>query len=360
MSQTQSQPGSGSGQFQLAALADITGPPAGHGPGLISRVADACLWLGRYIERAESTARVLQATLSLALDGELSTKQSWQPVVVVSGEMERFLAKHGEAGLEDGELVQRYLVWDKECLASLVRSVGAARENARSIREVLSGEVWSTLNELHLWLGSDEAEEAWASHRDDFYRRVRQGTQLALGLLRSTMLHDAALDFIWLGVLVERVGQTARLVDVHYHVAHAGRAHSVVETSVWLALLRGCSGDEPFMKKHAGRVSGAAVAGFLFGEPRFPRSIAYCVRSAYDRLAAIRPPAAEDLPGGEALARLGALDTWVRRLGTAPDPAAMHEYLTHVVDETAAICDTIGRELLGYGPAPAAAGAVES
>jgi uncharacterized alpha-E superfamily protein len=334
--------------------------PLDVGPGLISRVADGCLWLGRYVERAESTARVLQATLSLALDGELTARQSWQPVVVVSGETANFGERHGDAALEDGELVQRYLVWEPACLASLVRSVGAARENARSIREVLSGDVWTTLNELHLWLGSDEAQVEWAGHRDEFYRRVRQATQLALGLVRSTMLHDAALDFIWLGVLLERVGQTARFLDVHYHVALAGRAHLVVETSVWLTLLRGCSGDEPFMKKHAGRVSGAAVAAFLVGEPRFPRSIAYCVRSAYERLAAIRPPAATGLPGGEALARLGALDAWVRRVGSAPDPAGMHELLTHVVDETAAICDTMGRELLGYGPPPTHPGAVES
>jgi uncharacterized alpha-E superfamily protein len=343
------------GQSQSASHAD-----GDIGPGLISRVADACFWLGRYIERAESTARVLQATLSLALDGELAPRQCWQPAVVVAGEIQRFVDRHGESALEDGELVQRYLVRDAECVASLTRSVGAARENARSIREVLSGDVWQTLNELHLWLGGDDADLEWQAHRDSFYRRVRQGTQLGLGLLRSTMLRDAALDFIWLGVAIERVGQTARMLDVHYHVAHGNRAHTVVETSVWFALLRGCSGDEPFMKKHAGRVSGAAVAAFLFGEPRFPRSIAYCVHSAFERFVAIRPIASTDLPGCESLARLGGLDAWVRRVGAAPDSAEMHAQLTHVVDETAAICDTLGRELFGYGTSAEVPGNVES
>jgi uncharacterized alpha-E superfamily protein len=330
---------------------------ASHTPtGLISRVADRCLWFGRYVERSESSARVLQTTLSLALDAELSPRQCWQPVVMVSGEEPAFLGRMGEAALEDGESVQRYLVWDEGCPVSLARSVGAARENARAIREVLSSDVWETVNELYLWLAGEGRREyghenGHGGQRDGFYRRIRQSTQLALGLLRSTMLHDTALDFTWLGVLLERVGQTARLLDVHHYALIAGgRAHHVVETSVWLALLRACSGVEPFMKTHAGRVTGAAVAGFLLGHPRFPRSIAYCVHSAHERLAAIRRPEDRDLPGGVSLERLGALDAWVRALGTAPEPAELHAILTHVVDETAAICDTIAHELLGYEP----------
>jgi uncharacterized alpha-E superfamily protein len=321
--------------------------------GLISRVADCCFWLGRYVERAESSARVLQATISLALDGELSPRQCWHPVVVVSGEEPAFLDRVGENALEDGEAVQRYLVWDPDCPASVQRSVSAGRENARSIREVLSGDAWEAINELYLWLAGDPARHEFAGHRDGFYRRIRQSTQLALGLLRSTMLHDTALDFTWLGVLIERVGQTARLLDVHHYALTAGgRAHHVVETSVWLALLRACSGVEPFMKTHAGRVTGAAVAGFLVREPRFPRSIAYCVHSAHECLAAIRPPGDRDLPGGASLERLASLDTWVAALSRTPEPAELHAILTHVVDETAAICETIARELLGYGPVP--------
>jgi len=327
--------------------------------GLISRVADACLWFGRYIERSESTARELLATHNLALDGGLALRQCWQPVVVVAGEEAAFRDRYGDDAFERGEEVQRYLVWDENCPVSLWRSVLAARENARSIRDVLSAEPWETVNELYLWLGRPASRLEWQVQRDGFYRQVRQSTQLCLGLLRSTMLHDTALDFVWLGVLLERVGQTARLLDVHYHVfAEGGRAHQVLETSVWMSLLRALSGFEPFMRAHAGRVTGAEVARFLLGEARFPRSIAYCVHSAYERLCAIRPPADRDLPGGQALARLARLDEWVRGLPVASDDLALHQKLTHVVDETAAICDTIGFELLGYEagtPAPSVA-----
>jgi uncharacterized alpha-E superfamily protein len=321
---------------------------------MISRVADHCFWFGRYVERAESTARVLAVTRALALDGELTTRQAWAPVVIVSGQDADFQKAHGEEALGDGELVQRYLAWDHDNPVSIVRSVAAARENARSIREVIAQEVWEVINELHLWLRSSAADADWAAHRHGFYRRVRNSSQLLLGLLRSTMLHDTPLDFIWLGMLLERTGQTARLLDVHHHALTQLATHQVVETALWLSLLRACSGFEPFMKRYQGRVADGAVAAFLILERRFPRSIRYCVHSAYDRLCAIRPPADQHLPGGRSLETLHALDAWVDALTPADLTARIHDVLTHVVDEVSSVCDKIGAELLGYGRAPTA------
>ena len=321
---------------------------------MISRVADHCFWLGRYVERAESTARVLAVTRALALDGELSPRQAWAPVVIVSGQDADFQAEHGEQGLEDGELVQRYLAWDHDNPVSIVCSVAGARENARSIREVVAQEVWEVINELHLWLRSSAADADWAAHRHGFYRRVRNSSQLLLGLLRSTMLHEPPLDFIWLGMLLERTGQTARLLDVHHHALTQLGTHRVVETALWLSLLRACSGFEPFMKRYQGRVGNGAVASFLILEHRFPRSIRYCVGSAYDRLCAIRPPEDHHLPGGRSLEALHALDAWVDALAPLDLTGTIHDVLTHVVDEVSSVCDKIGSELLGYGRAPTA------
>ncbi|MCC6557290.1 MAG: alpha-E domain-containing protein [Polyangiaceae bacterium] len=323
---------------------------------MISRVADHCFWLGRYLERAESTARVLAVTQHLALDAELTPPQCWLPVVIALGLKQQFFELHGEAAAGDGERVQRFISFDEGNATSLRRSISAARDNARSIREVVSLEVWETINELHLWMSGPAAEEEHASNRYGFYRRIRQMTQLALGLTQSTMLHDTPLDFIWLGVLLERVGQTARTLDVHHHAFMVDRPSSpggveVVETAVWLSLLRACSGFEPFMKTSQGRVTGEAVARFLLFEPRFPRSIRHCVHAGYSRLCDIRPPESVTLPGGEPLERLHALDRWIAEKASEPfDARAVHGILTHAVDETAAICDGVGRELLGYGP----------
>jgi len=326
---------------------------------VISRVADHCFWFGRYIERAEATSRMLAASVSLALDAELPPSQVWRPVIVVSGEESRYASRiaagdddHPAWG--DGEAVQRFMVWDDDSSVSLTRSVVGMRWNARSIREVLSHEAWEAVNELHLWMRDDLAQTSYAEHRDAFYQYVRRSTQLTLGLLRSTMLHDEPLDFVWLGVLLERVNQTARMLDVHHHAfTQMSRRHEVVETALWLSLLRGLSGSEAYLKRAAGRVSSDGVARFLVSEPAFPRSIAYCVHSAYSRLCDIRPPEAHDLPGGVALERLRVLDSWVAARRADPlDGTGVHDVLTHVVDEVHGICETLGRELLG---APAAA-----
>ena len=180
---------------------------------------------------------------------------------------------------------------------------------------------------------------------------MRRATQLALGLLRSTMLHDDALDFVWLGVLLERVSQTARMLDVHHHAfTHLEQHHEVVETALWLSLLRAVSGREAYLKRAGGRVSSEGVARFLISEPAFPRSIAYCVRSAYSRLCDIRPPDRHELPGGAALEQLRILDAWVAaRHADALAGSAVHDLLTHVVDEVSEICGTLGTELLGAG-----------
>jgi uncharacterized alpha-E superfamily protein len=330
---------------------------------VISRVADHCFWFGRYIERSEATARMLAASVSLALDAELPPAQVWRPVIVVSGEESRFrgrLARDDDdhPAWGDGELVQRFMVWDEDSGVSLTRSIQGMRWNARSIREVVSHEAWEAVNELHLWMRHEAGGiTMYAQHREGFYQYVRRTTQLTLGLLRSTMLHDEPLDFMWLGVLLERVNQTARMLDVHHYAfTHVSSRHEVVETALWLSLLRALSGSEAYLKRAAGRISPEAVGRFLISEPAFPRSIAYCVHSAYSRLCDIRPPESHDLPGGVSLERLRVLDAWVSARRTEPLAAtAVHELLTHVVDEVHEICETIGRELLGAAPPTVAA-----
>jgi uncharacterized alpha-E superfamily protein len=320
---------------------------------VISRVADHCFWLGRYVERAESTARVLQVTRNLSLDTSLTPRQCWLPVVIVSGEEQRFAARPEDG--EDGEVVQEHLTWDPENPASIRRSLAAARDNARSIREVVSLEAWQAVNELHLWMGSPEAGAMWRDDRDGFYAQVRRGCQLCSGLVDGTMLHGPPYHFIALGAMLERTGQTARTLDVHHHAITTLAAHRTVETAIFFALLRACSGFESFMKRNRGPITPLAVARFLVRDPDFPRSIRFAIAAAYRRLARIRPPEEVALPGGACLARLRALDAWIDAQELEEGGgASIHELLTTVVDETAAICEAIGGELLGHDAAEAA------
>ena len=323
---------------------------------MISRVADCCFWFGRYIERTEATARLLSVTRTLAMDAELEPRQCWLPVVIVIGEEPQFIDRTAEyaTGHASGEQVERYMTWEEENFSSIRRSIAAARENARQIREVISLEVWETVNELYLWLGGADARADYANDRIIFYRYVRQRCQLVAGLLRSTMLHELPLNFIWLGMLLERAGQTARVVDVQHHaLMMRERENQFVETALWLSLLRACSAFEPFSKRNRGRITGDAVAHFLIFEPLFPKSIAYSVHEAACRFEVIRPPLETSLPGAQTHARLHALDRWVKDHAAVGVAGDVHGVLTHVVDEIAEICSDLGRELFGQSAAPA-------
>jgi uncharacterized alpha-E superfamily protein len=289
-------------------------------------------------------------TGALALDAELPSRRCWHPLVIVSGQETDYVTRFGRDAVGDAELVQRYLTLDAKNPVSLMRSIAAARENARSIREVISLEVWQTVNELHVFLASADANTKYERDRDALYARVQRSTQLALGLLRSTMLHDAPLDFVWLGVLLERVGQTARLLDVQHHALVAeGAPHAVLETALWLSLLRACSGFEAFMKRSRGKVTGPAVAGFLILEPRFPRSVRYCVTSARERVTSICNDG--ELPGEDTVAKLAALEAVLEAI--VPHELhgpRVHEVLTEVVDRVHAVCDAIAKCLLYEAP----------
>jgi uncharacterized alpha-E superfamily protein len=265
----------------------------------------------------------------------------------VSGAEPAFIERYGKDAAGNGEIVQSYMTWEPENLVSLRSSIRAARESARVIRDVLSLESWEEVNELFIWLGSDDAQQLYRQNREQFYRRVRKSTQLVLGLVRSTMLHDTPLNLLWAGAMLERVGQTARILDMHPHTMTLESPHQIVEVALWLSLLRACSGYEAFVKKYQGRVSAQAVASFLVFDLRFPRSLRYCLRSARQILTQIWPGADKPGPGHVAFARIDAVSAWLDKGEATATPGTIHPLLTHVVDQAALICGDIATEILG-------------
>jgi uncharacterized alpha-E superfamily protein len=323
---------------------------------VISRVADHCFWFGRYVERAESTARLLQATRTLVFDADLPVTQCWQPLIIVSGEYPSFCERFGAEAVGQGEKVQEHLTWSLESGVSLVSSVRAARESARVIRDVLSLDTWEAINELYHFLGREQTQQLYRENREELYRSVRRSTQLVLGLVRSTMLHDEPMSFLWLGAMIERAGQVARLLDMHHHTIVAEgtqrQAHDIVQVALWLSLLRASSGAEAFMKLHQGRVSAKALVSFLLFESGFPRSLRYCLTSSRKLLEAIWPDREH---GHGSLTRLDALLTWLEeQQEIIDDHEDIHALLTHIVDEAAAICTLVSTEIQGPPRASAA------
>jgi uncharacterized alpha-E superfamily protein len=276
----------------------------------------------------------------------------------VSGEEKGFTERYGREALGNGELVQEYMTWNRDNLVSLSSSLRAARECARAIRDQLSLDTWEEINELYLWLGRESTTQLYWDQREEFYRVVRRGTQLILGLVRSTMLHEEPMRFLWLGAMIERAGQTARILDMHHHTMEreaaaalssradprASSSHDIVQTALWMSLLRACSGSEAFMKKNQGRVTAQNLVEFLLLSPEFPRSLTYSLRSSLSLLRQIWNDPRAPRPS---VARLEALVAWLQAAGERVELASIHRVLTHVVDETAMICGMVGEEIQG-------------
>jgi len=307
---------------------------------MISRVAEGCFWLNRYVERVETVARMLDVNLAFQLDAELPDAERWWPLVIVHGEQEPYREITGGGPSDDGEVVQRYLTWNERSLASMYSSLRAARENARTIRETISLEMWETLNDLWVWLNSAEARELYEQSRHDFYLHVRDACLLFHGAANATMLHEDPFEFMRLGSALERAGQTARILDVKYHSIGQtdARQETPAEAAQWIATLRSCSGIEPFFKREDNVLSGRAIAEFLLFDPAFPRSVSHNLARAKNFLNLVRPPRPSAV-GQHADQILRQLRKELGQMSIDDVlEQGLHEVLTWIVDTTAEVC----------------------
>ncbi len=305
---------------------------------MISRVADHCFWMSRYLERAENTARVLEVNQTLLLDFPVPLEQQWQPLLIISG-------IHDMPKDADGETVQKHLTWEASNPASIVSSIAAARENARNIREVISAESWERLNYYYLWIQSSRALELYLADRSAFYSQIKRINQLMTGISEGTMSHGEAWDFFQLGKYLERACQTARILDVKYHILlpTVDQIGTPVDNAHWVAILMSCSGYEPFHKQRPGADPGLAVSDFLIFDSIFPRSVRFCLSKCRAAAYAIsgRPPGR---PGNAAERTLDDLLGWLN-LARIDDfvEAGLHEALTSVIDRIHGIGEAIHR-----------------
>jgi uncharacterized alpha-E superfamily protein len=319
---------------------------------MISRVAESCFWLNRYMERVEVLARMLGVNAAFQLDVDLPDADRWRPLVVVTGQEADFVSRTKPELADDPETVQHYLTWSEENPSSLYSSVRAARENARTVRETISLEMWETLNDLWVWLGDRSSERLWKSDRQAFYARLKNDCLLFHGVANATMLHEDPFEFMRLGTALERVSQTARVLDIKYHVIGPTRDsdESHVEIAQWLATLRFCSGVEPFTKRVTAVPSGKAVAEFLLFDPAFPRSVHHNLARTGNFLQLVRPPGVPvSALEGETLLRESLAEFRSMSIDSML-AEGLHEKLEWIVGVTAEISHAIARDF--FDPTP--------
>ena len=255
---------------------------------MLSRVADAIYWMNRYVERAESMARFVDVNLHLSLDLPAGTSADWAPIITTTGDDELFRRRFGAP---ERDSAMRFLTFDRDYPSSILRCLEAARENARSVREVISSEMWERLNKLYLAVREARPDEVLAAPYD-FFTAVKQGVSLLVGTTYLTMSHNEAWHFGRLGRLVERADKTSRIVDVKsYRLTHMTAPPEVgaVDDIQWGALLKSASALEMYRKRH-GRIAPPTVVAFLLFDREFPRSILHCLYAAEDSLRAIVHP----------------------------------------------------------------------
>ena len=250
---------------------------------MLARVAEALYWIGRYVERAENTARLLDVNYYAALESAGLLEDQWEPLIAISGSAGAFRARYGEA---DGRSVPYWLAFDRGNTSSIVTSLAQARENARSLRDRIPSEMWESLNRAYHALCFDNAEVLATDGLHAFCASVRDACQLFFGIAFATLPRDQGWAFLRTGQKLERGDNVLRLLQVRYRPveAEALETAEAFENHRWMAVLKTASAFEAHLKRYQHRLEPRRVAEFLLLAPDFPRSVLYCAESLRESL----------------------------------------------------------------------------
>ncbi|PKO53651.1 MAG: hypothetical protein CVU26_04350 [Betaproteobacteria bacterium HGW-Betaproteobacteria-2] len=244
---------------------------------MLSRTADHLYWMARYIERAENMARVLDVTYNMSLVPNAAESEAalWEPALQIAGNVDDFEASHDEYTAAN---VIHYLAMDQNNPSSIFSALRSARENARAVRVALSAETWENINTLWLEFGQFQAADITESGLSEFCDWVKSRSHLFRGVSFGTMLRDDAFRFVRLGTFIERADNTARLLDVKYHLLLPGEEEigGAVDYYEWSAVLRSVSAFQAYQKIFSDTIEPWRVAELLVLRDDMPRSLHAC------------------------------------------------------------------------------------
>jgi uncharacterized alpha-E superfamily protein len=241
---------------------------------LPARYAECIFWLARLVERAENLARILEVNETYSRDKRGS--RNWLSIVQLHSDDAAFFAKHAAAA---ADTVIRFYLADADNPTSIVSTVGQARENARTLRPLVSTEMWVQLNVFHNRVKAVGPGDLRPGGIGRLLTEIKEACQTFTGITEGTFYRDQAWYFYRLGRYIERADQTTRLLDAKYHLLTGqGDPATAVEIGQWHAVLRSASGYHAFRRVHLNELTPALVAGFLLFDSAFPRSVYFCVR----------------------------------------------------------------------------------
>ena len=241
--------------------------------GMLSRVADSLYWMGRYLERAKHTARLVDVELQLWLDQSPEAGAGrWRFL------LEALRIPTTQAAVDSTALLNT-LVFSRTNASSILSCIAAARENLRHVREQCSTGMWEHLNRLYLEVMETHPEEGWTLKSHAFFHAVEEGAHLFQGITDGTMSHGEGWQYIQLGRYVERTDTIAALMNTHFkRVAHpADQPVESTEYLEWVGLLRAGVAFEAYCKAFTAEIRPLRVAEFLLLNPNFPHSVRFSV-----------------------------------------------------------------------------------
>ena len=299
---------------------------------MLSRTADSLYWLARYVERAENLARIVQVAHRMASMARTLGSQGneWLSTLIAAGCEHGFFNKYSEA---DGALVVDYLVRDPDNSSSILSCLETARHNARVVRTAITVDMWDSLN--YTWREARERATHLNGDLDSFLDWVRARSQLFEGAYASTMLRNDVYFFTRLGTFLERSDNTARILDVKYHVLlpQDEGVGGALDYYQWQAILRSVSALRGYHWIYHKRLQPWLIAEFLILRPEMPRSLLSCCDQIVRNLELI----ADSYGGRRRECHRLAGDLHARlRYGRVEDifQRGLHEYLTEFIDRS--------------------------
>jgi uncharacterized alpha-E superfamily protein len=244
---------------------------------MLARVAETLFWMSRYLERAENMARLINVNANLLLDIPKKTELGWEPLIDITGTRDVYLQQNDNF---DERTVLKYLVSDASSPVSIANSLSYARENARTIRDVIPREAWEQINALNYFAKDQLAAGLSKRGRFSYLKEIILRNQTITGLLAGTMNQDQGYLFIRMGRNLERADMTSRIVDVRTANLLTGENLELrpFENIQWMSVLKSLTAYQMYRQAMQARVRRADVLKFLFQSTKFPRSIYFCVQ----------------------------------------------------------------------------------
>ena len=307
---------------------------------MLSSTADHLYWKARSMERAENTARMLDVTYRMSLLKQAVTEphHEWRAMLSISGLHEDFETRYAEPSADN---VMHFMALDEKNPGSIYNSIFNARENARAVRGSITSEMWEALNQTWLEMRRIHAEGIPADGVSRFFDWVKERSHLSRGIAHGTLLRGDAYRFLRLGTFFERADNTARIVDVKYHILLPSLSDvgGSADYYQWGALLRSVSAFESYRKVYRDQITPKRVAELLILRSDMTRSLTACINEVNRRIQEINGPRSDELSR-----RCGLLHGELR-YGSIEDIFAygLHEYLSEFLERIYELGDLINK-----------------